>query len=220
MCKKASNKQLNYLKYILASENISLCTLTDKPLDDLLHQDMTEIFKKLDTPITAILNNYIYRIDFENKDLNYIIGTQINIKKKTQMKLICFKELMMIDWDTPKNMTKESLFEEIKTNLSKFPYTFHIYETHNGYHGYLMSKEMWFSDWRTIKLLKNLKCDEFYIGFTRKVGFVVRLNKKSERQEKYIEKFVCQINNYPVLDKFKKLLNIKDSLIKSSYVSE
>jgi hypothetical protein len=211
MDKKASNKQLNYLNHILESKNIDLSHFTDKSIDELLHKDIVDIFKRVEIPITPILDNYKYIIEYEDTNLNYIIGKQLHTKKNTEMKLICFKNFMIIDWDLPSNKDKECFLEEIIHHLRTFPYTFYIYETYNGYHGYLVSEKQWFADWNSIKLLKELKCDEFYIGFTRKVGFVVRLNKKPNRNEEFLERFVCKVNDYPVNKELETLLKIKDS---------
>ena len=211
MDKKASNKQLNYLNHILTSKNITLLDLIDKKMEDLLHRDIMEIFKKIDIPINPILNNYKYIIEYEDSELNYIIGKQLHLKKNTEMKLICFKDFMVIDWDVPKDKNKDEFLNELVEYLKGLPYTFYMYETYNGFHGYIMNKKMWFADWNTMTLLKELKCDQFYIGFTRKVGFVVRLNKKSDRNEEFIEKFVCKINDYPIIGDLQKLIIIKDS---------
>lgn len=214
MDRKASNKQLMYLQHILESQDTDLSCYTNKSIDELLHTDIVDIFKKLETPITPTLTNYKYVIEYEDPVLNYIIGKQLNIQTHTEMKLICFKDFMVIDWDLPKdkNKNKQDFLQEIIQYLQTFPYTFYIYETYNGYHGYLVSEKKWFSDWKTIKLLKELNCDEFYIGFTRKVGFVVRLNKKQNRNEEFLEKFVCQVNNYHINKDLKTLLKIKDSI--------
>lgn len=213
MDKRASNKQLNYLNHILNSQDLKLSDFTNKNVNELNHRDIVEIFKKLDIPITPILNNYKYIIEYEDSKLNYIIGRQLHLKKNTEMKLICFKDFVIIDWDVPRHQNKDDFLRELKQHLINFPYTFYIYETYNGFHGYIMNAKLWFADWNTIKLLKDLKCDEFYIGFTRKVGFVVRLNKKVDREEEFIEKFVCKINEYPVLKNNELLLDIKDDLI-------
>ena len=218
MDRKASNKQLNYLKHILDSQSIQLSKFTNKDVNELNHKDIVEIFKILDIPMTPILNNYKYIIEYEDSQLNYIIGRQLHLKKNTEMKLICFKDFVIIDWDIPKDTNKKEFLKELKIRLHNFPYTFYIYETYNGFHGYIMNQKMWFADWNTIKLLKELNCDEFYIGFTRKVGFVVRLNKKTDRNEEFIEKFVCQINDYPILNENQLLLDIKDDLIQKGTI--
>jgi hypothetical protein len=206
----ASIKQKKYLNYILKEKNCKLNTFTNKHIDDLLHNDIVEIFGKLLVPITPFLSNltYIIKEDFGN----YLIGTQSNIKRETQIDLICFKNLLVVDWDIKHGESKQELLENIKESIQKIPYTFYIYETFNGYHGYLISQTFLYSEWKTIELLNKLNCDPFYIGFTRKVGFVIRLNKKKNRNEEFIEKFICKINDYTILPELEKLINIKDNL--------
>jgi hypothetical protein len=74
-----------------------------------------------------------------------------------------------------------------------------------------MSERMFYGEYHTIKLMMELNCDRFYVGFTRKVGFVVRIQKKEDRDEQFIERFVCQVNDYPILPELQQLVQIKDS---------
>ena len=145
MNKKASDKQLNYLHHILQSQNLTLSSFTNKPIQELLHQDIVNIFKQLETPITPLLTNHKYIIEYEDPTLNYIIGKQLHTKNHSEMKLICFKDFMVIDWDLPTDKNKQQFLQDIIQHLQLFPYTFYIYETHNGYHGYLMSQKHWFA---------------------------------------------------------------------------
>jgi hypothetical protein len=64
--------------------------------------------------------------------------------------------------------------------------------------------------------MQNLGCDKYYIGFTRKLGFVTRLNKKSGRIESFIERFIKQVNDYPILQELLDLVKLKDELLLGS----
>lgn len=210
---KASEKQLNYLQSILKQEHLILANFTNKSLQELTHKEISSIFNKLNTPITPFLKNTTYIIKKEVND-NCFIGQQITQKKI--MDLIVFKNMCVIDWDISENYpSKELLFEFLTKFLKKFPYTFFLYETFKGYHGYIISHTFDFFNWNTVKLLQSLKCDPFYIGFTRKIGFVVRLNKKTNRNETFIEKFSCQINDYPILPELEQLIFIKKNLLQN-----
>lgn len=209
MDKKATNKQINYLNYILNSEPLN--NYTDKPLNELTHFDVNNILKKLGMSFSPNFTNLKYIIKEEYS--NYKIGVQINVNTNKKIDLICFDYFLIVDWDLEENQTKQELLEKIKNNLINYPYTFLIYETFNGYHGYLMNAKFYYSDINTIKLLKEFNCDKFYIGFTRKVGFVIRLKKKENRNEEFIEKFSCKINDYPILPELQNLLDIKDNLL-------
>lgn len=227
MKKLATNKQKSYLDYVLRGEGLTLDVFTDKGLDQLMHDDVKDILEKIKVPTNPKLSDYRYVITYGNQEDGYIVGKQKSFTKKSEMNVICFMDLVVIDWDAPVvkvSVTGESntggkimLLEDIKRHLEKFPYTFYIYETFNGFHGYIVSEKLFYGDYNTIKLMKELQCDPVYIGFTRKVGFVVRLEKKKGRDESFIERFVCQVNNYPVLPELQKLIDIKDELMNAQH---
>lgn len=208
---KASQKQINYLESILKAENLTLTDLTNKNLQELTHKKISSILNKLNTPITPFLKNTTYIIKKEINN-NCFIGQQITPNKV--MDLLVFNNLCVIDWDVSNDYpTKEILFDFLTKFLKTFPYTFLLYETFKGYHGYIISHTFNYYNWNTVKLLQSLKCDPFYIGFTRKIGFVVRLNKKINRNETFIEKFSCQINDFSILHELQELIDIKDKLL-------
>lgn len=218
---RATQKQIGYLQYVLDSEGLELGNFTSKDIHSLSHKEVKEILDKIGVPITPNLKDYRYIIDHQDPSLGYIVGRQLSVKKGTEMKVICFMDMVVIDWDNVNRSepsegvscrtSKDELLDRIKCHLSQFPYTFYIYETQNGFHGYIMSERMFYGNYQTIKLLENLLCDQFYIGFTRKVGFVVRIQKKEGREERFIERFVCQVNNFPILEELQQLVKIKDS---------
>jgi hypothetical protein len=222
MEKKASTKQISYLKYILNSQDYKLSNFTTKSFEELTHTDIANLFSELDIPISIKITNLKYIIDKDTPD--YVIGKQYNTKtNKKIMDLICFKNMMILDYDIPKEKSsddtsnkeesKRQLLEQIEDTLKLYPYTFLIYETTNGYHVYCVSKRLEFTDYNTIKLMQLLGCDKYYIGFTRKLGFVTRLNKKAGRTEDFIERFVKQVNDYPILQELLDLVKLKDKLI-------
>lgn len=211
----ATEKQINYLMHILECKNLKLHDVTHKNTNELTHNDIKIIFQKLNVInfSNTDFKNKKYIIEKETSD--YIIGKQIINKNNHKIiyNLICFKELMVLDWDIKDNMTKNDLLKEIKEILSSVPYTFYVYETYNGYHAYCISHKFLYNNYNTLKLMKSLKCDDYYIGYVRKTGFVIRLNKKENRNEKYIEKFICQVNNYKVDENLKNLIELKDSML-------
>jgi hypothetical protein len=214
----ASTKQISYLKHILHSQNYKLSYFTTKPFNDLTRNDITRLFSQLETPVSVNITNFKYVI--EQETLEYLIGKQYNTNTNEKiMDLISFKNLMILDYDIPKEITdnkitnKSQLLEKIEKTLKLYPYTFLIYETTNGYHVYCVSKTLPFSDYNTIKLMQSLDCDKYYIGFTRKLGFVTRLSKKAGRTEDFIERFIKQVNDYPILQELFDLVKFKDKLI-------
>jgi hypothetical protein len=222
MEKKASTKQISYLKHILNSQDYKLSNFTTRSFEELTHRDITNLFSELDIPMSVKITNLKYVIDKETPE--YVIGKQYNTKtNKKIMDLISFKNLMILDYDIPKDIntndevdkdhkeqSKRQLLEQIEDTLKLYPYTFLIYETTNGYHVYCVSKRLEFTDYNTIKLMQNLGCDKYYIGFTRKLGFVTRLNKKAGRTEDFIERFIKQVNDYPILQELLDLVKLKD----------
>jgi hypothetical protein len=214
--KLATVKQINYLKHILSLENIKLDTLIEKSFNELTQKDISFLFSKLNINIISpSFKNKHYIIEKETTD--YIIGKQIIYKKNETItyNLIAFKYLLVLDWDMNDESNKDFLLSEIKILLKNLPYTFLIYETFNGYHAYCVSHIFHHQDYKSLKLMKMLKCDNYYIAYAKKVGFVVRLNKKQNRNEKFVEKFVCQINNFKINNILQYLIELKDSLIKN-----
>jgi hypothetical protein len=224
MEKRASFKQIQFLQYLLKEEGKSLSDFTDKTFAELTHIDIMSLYSKLYVPVTVDLRCFEYVIDRETDD--YIIGTQYNkITSERIMDIMSFKNLLVLDYDVPIPKTlidkdilksaKEELLEQIIDILKSRDYQFHIYETYRGYHVYCVSETFDYSDHNVHKLMNDLGCDRFYIGFTRYVGFVVRLNKKINRNDPYIERFVQIINKHiPANDRLVRLVKLKDSLIK------
>lgn len=218
MIKKASFKQIQFLQYLLYQENKNLTDFTDKTFEDLTHIDIMSLYSKLNVPVTVDLRNFEYIIKKETND--YILGTQYHkITNERIMDIISFKHLLVLDYDVPKNTDdlqneKQKLLDQITDILKNTNCQFHIYETYQGYHVYCVSKLFDYKNHMVHKFMRELGCDRFYIGFTRYVGFVVRINKKNNRNEVYIEKFVKIINKHiPAIDHLLNLLKIKDDLI-------
>jgi len=212
-----------------------------KPIDELTHRDFYFLINKVNAGydywkiiekenvrlLKPNFNKLKYIIETENDD--YIIGTQYHYNDylKTHitdsLKIIAFKYLMILDYDVvcipSSNInSKTSLLSDITDILSKTDYSFLIYETKNGYHAYNISKRFPFYEQNSYQHMHNLKCDNWYINFTKYVGYVTRLEKKKEnnivRDEEFIEKFILQINPHLYIDvKLKSLVDIKDNLI-------
>ena len=102
---QATDKQKNYISYILNNQGMKLSDYTEKKIDELNHKDVIDILNKLNSPITPMLKNlkYIIKEDFGE----YLVGRQINTKLNTEMDLICFKDFMIIDWDDTNNNKKD-----------------------------------------------------------------------------------------------------------------
>jgi hypothetical protein len=214
MEKKATDKQISYLKYILKEKKVGLCDLIQKDYDQLTHGDICSLFKKYDVPPSINMKNLQYIIKTEAKD--YIIGEQFDKTTGNKiMDIIAFKNLMVLDYDVKScsEITKSELLNTIIDRLKNTQYSFSIYETYGGYHVYCTSNRFDYRHNSTHSLMKLLECDRFYIGFTRYVGFAVRLNRKPNRSEPFIESFVTRINQDLANVELEKLVEFKDTLI-------
>jgi hypothetical protein len=203
--------------------NITLNEFTEKMVglkaESLKHKDFYNLINKVNKsydywsdpsifkPSKINFKNLRYILQEETDD--YIIGIQEHIDIKRKMKIISFKNLMLLDYD-------QINLQELEDILSKFPFTFLIYQTFNGFHAYNISKVFDYTKQETLQLMYDMKCDKHYINFVRYTGFVLRLEKKVGRKEEYIEKFVKQINTFPILDHLKKLVEFKDNFFKKS----
>lgn len=218
MEKKASLRQIVYLNYLLRNEGKVLSDITSKGYEELTYSDVKTLYYQLNVPLSIDLRNFEYIIKEETE--HYVIGHQFNKTTKEKiMDIISFNSMMVLDYDIKKDDTlkkdeaKQILLNFIIDKLSEYPYTFYIYETFNGYHVYCTSKCFDYNKHSTHTLMKRLGCDQFYIAFTRYTGFVVRLNKKKDRQEKYIERFVAKIGNEPDINLLLDFLRLKDHLL-------
>ena len=190
-----------------------------KNFDELVHRDFFFLMNKVNSgydywdnidpsifkPLKISFKNLTYIKEIETDD--YIIGKQIHIDNNSELKIICFKKLMILDYDKIELIK----IEEILNKYTNF--TFLIYQTFGGYHVYCISDEFDYTEQETLQLMFDMKCDRFYINFTRYVGFITRLQKKNGREEEYIEKFIKQIGTKKINQKLFNLVKFKDSLI-------
>ena len=214
MEKKATDKQISYLKYILQEKDLALHTLIQKDYTQLTHADICSLLEKCDIPISVNIKNLDYIIKTETKD--YIIGEQFYKTTGNKiMDIIAFKNVMVLDYDLKSysETTKSELLNTIIDILSGTDYSFSVYETYGGYHAYCTSKRFDYRNNSTHSLMKQLGCDQFYIGFTKYVGFAVRLNRKPNRDESFIEQFVTKINPEFADNKLERLVEFKNTLI-------
>ena len=214
MEKKATDKQIIYLKSILNEQNVKLQDLSKKDYDDLTHGDICYLFKKCDVPPSVNVRNLEYIIKEQTED--YIIGEQFNKTSGLKiMDIIAFNNVMVLDYDIKgcSETSKSDLLKSIISRLKDEPLSFSIYETFGGYHVYCTSKRFSYKSNSTHSLMKRLGCDPFYIGFTKYVGFAVRLNRKPNRDEVFIERFVTKINESEIDKDLDKLVDFKDTLL-------
>ena len=156
-----------------------------------------------------------------HKDINRLIiekypthqiSYDIHHIQKINIYCFAFYQLMVIDWDYK---SFDDIQEIVKSFLINNPYFyFHIYQTFNGYHAYCLSHVLPHNNFKSLKYMKELQCDKYYMNFSFYTGYNIRLNKKKNRNEEFIEKFICDIGDKTYLNKkLLKLLKIKDKYI-------
>lgn len=156
--------------------------------------------------------SFKYKIHKSTDD--YKILTQYNEKTDKYLKLISFKDFLICDWDT----AVDDFYNNIVPLLRTSGCTWYIYKTYNGFHGYCLSKTFDNTSFATHQFMYKLRCDHWYISFTKLNGFVVRLEPKADREETFVEQFLMQINdnNCPIMGHLKQLLEFKDSLLSNT----
>ncbi|NBO99451.1 MAG: hypothetical protein EBU90_04890 [Proteobacteria bacterium] len=210
----ASRKQRDFLDEIFAYLEIDgqeFCSTECRvDMPDLTRSQVNTVIQKLKdqygvfVPQKIRLQNYTLSVIQAFPHYKIIQQTyKYNPDKK--LTVISFRDLLVCDWD---NLA----LTEIQATLSQFPYSFMIYKTHKGYHGYCISHTFDHRAFSTHQLMHKLGCDPWYISFTKLNGFVTRISKKSDRQEEYIEQFVATHNtrNNPKPELL-ELVKIKDT---------
>jgi hypothetical protein len=227
---KASDKQINYIKYLLSTyekiedETQQLDCIINQlsfKTENASYESMTKeqayhLIKNLKTRYNLVDTRFEKQFDSNciaiAKNNYFELGWQTH-SDKPPLFYFSFYNLMMIDWDDLQLSEIEDLISEYnetsKHNENSESLTFAIYETYNGYHGYCVSKAFPV-DFKTMKLMKTLRCDPLYIQHCMKNGFIVRLSKKHDRNEPFVEKFVKYIGKTHMNPMLHLLVKTKD----------
>lgn len=107
-----------------------------------------------------------------------------------KMYYIKYYDLMMLDYD-------DMGYNDIVEKLSSYREThyFHIYETYNGYHVFIMSQKYNHNNMTSYNIMMSLDCDKNYCNFSYKNGYKIRLNKKIGRNEKFVSRYISDYGN-------------------------
>ena len=221
------------VKKIISYFNNNLLALSDYRRDKMsnLNLDKLSIFldKKI-TSLTDITRMDYYKINnspeynfinslkmFNLKTHDYIIESKIDYEYGYQTSELCemnrlyyikFYEFLVLDYDNIRLSEIEDLLKCYFTDTKGV--CFHIYKTYRGYHLYLMSDTMSHDCLITSYLMKALKCDLWYILFSYRNGFKIRLSKKKDRNEANIETFVKSWGTAKIHNKCQEYRNIID----------
>lgn len=207
-----SGKQIEYLKSLFPNCLMLVNRVIEWPVSHLKNiskKDLgvvIEYFRNLGCFIPIRINKDLYILEEIECRNEVVLYKQINTHKQTDMKVVLMERVLMIDWD-------DIPLIEIKRHLVQFPqYTFIIYETFKGFHGYCVS-HFFKNSIKTCQLMKDLKCDSLYIEYTHVFGFITRASKKLGRSEPFIERILETIGDAIVVPEIVNMLRIKDHLI-------
>ena len=182
--RKVSEKQLKLLENysdqkikikLNVEEDVDRKELTIRELSRIIQADSRFSIKVEESIITATPK---YEYGIQKSDLC----------EDGKLFYLKFYNLMMLDYDG------KSL-DEILVRFVKLKITFRVYQTFNGYHVFITSTAHNHSDGKSSRLMRQLGCDEYYIKFSKKYGYKVRLSKKLGRDEEYLAKYIGTYSN-------------------------
>jgi hypothetical protein len=93
-----------------------------------------------------------------------------------RLRYIKFNDWLMLDYDTPDFDTIKNKLNPLLTSQPDL--LFYVYRTRNGYHLLLMSELRDHFDFQTMRWMYQLGCDIWYILFTYRNGYRIRLSPK------------------------------------------
>jgi hypothetical protein len=206
-------KKLRPNKYISEKQEQFLKSKGKSHLEFVKRKDVNSLFIEVNNGLLQISKktSQMKYCKIIQQTQEYYVGLQISYSK-SPLEICCFRNLMVIDWD---NLDINEIYKLIPDDL-----VFKIYKTTNGYHGYCISQTFDAKELSTQLLMKQLKCDPWYIAFTFNYGFVVRICKK-RNDELFIEKYIDIFGNQSLVNlDLSKLVEIKDDIIYSESESE
>ena len=194
------SSSLDQLKMVLGRDEIYLDKLTYSEYIKIVRvlEDVDKFFAMSFNHIINASNKYEYGWQTSNKCLD------------NKMYYLKFYDLMMIDID---NIEKSpDILNEIKSTAMRLNLTIRIYETYNGYHVFITSMKINFRSCLNIgRCFKNY--DPYYLAYSFKVGFKIRLNFKLNRNETYVAKYLETYGEEKEIKSLLKLLSLHDDYI-------
>jgi len=221
------------IEFINNNKPISISAISILNKSNITIENINNILNTEYTNYNELTHGNFNRIcfNFPNINLDYVInrfnivsndtvleynteweyGYQISDKcVNDKLYYLKFYNLIMIDFDNKD-------YEKINTLMKNFielidnTAVLYVYETTNGYHIYLVSKLIDHLHPSLPMFLKFFQCDPYYIIFTIKNGFKIRLSLK--KNTTFVEKFVECVGNKDNIDqkclKFIDLIEVK-----------
>jgi len=198
--KKILPLQRRHAKRITEHLNFQeLSTILKKPINSINDINRKDYFILVNNPNY----NFSYCLShFNLKCKDIVITSQLDYEYGYQVTDICendklyyikFYNLLTLDYDNISLDEIKQLLEEHFPNNDNV--VFYIYQTYAGYHLYYMTNPLSHTDPISCHFMKTLKCDLWYILFSHKNGFKIRLSKKKGRGETDVETFIEKWGN-------------------------
>ena len=144
--------------------------------------------------------------------LDYEYGEQdTEICENNTMKFLKFYDFLMLDYDNINENQLDNILTNSELNLEN--HLFYIYKTFNGFHLFYMTETLLHNKKETAFFMKMMNCDSWYIIYSYKNGFKIRLNKKKNRNEEYIHKFLKKCGKSKPNLKCLEYINIIDKYL-------
>jgi hypothetical protein len=208
-----SKETVRVINKLLGEQALSvpqiMLIMRDWPLEKL-----SRIFKMEITDYAQLKNSHmriLYNDRFNMRCLDHPIANTPDYEYGWQESTLCpdgklyylkFYTLMMLDYD---GIELDVLLGKLSEWTPR--YTFHIYQTYNGFHVYVVSQPIAYSLSKGV--MRALDCDFFYMKFVQGNGFKIRLTPKLNRVEPFVEKWVCAVGSLPVHPGIAPLLEIR-----------
>jgi hypothetical protein len=131
----------------------------------------------------------------------------------TKTYYICYKKLLMCDIDSYKdnlgNTVESSKITDLVNSYAiENNLTFQVYKSRNGFHLFLTSKRMSFKSEESNKIMTDLKCDFYYILYSKIRGWSVRLNRKEKETSENLYEYLGTYGNVKEDDNLVKLVTL------------
>jgi hypothetical protein len=187
-----------------------------KDISELTSKDCSVLTFKLKSMgmfLVKFIDKDNYEFDTLEYTSSYVLCNQYNKYKKSNMKILILRKMLMLDYD-------DKSYEEIQEILQKTREKYRVYKTFKGYHAYCVSKEYSSKNYKTLQIMYDLGCDPLYISYTYFFGWCVRLTKKLDREEPFVERFVGSIGTGESLEILLDVLDKKDEFIKNYFIDD
>ena len=108
-------------------------------------------------------------------------NVQVTYNSRNGLFLLCFPDLLMVDFDTDEKMDKDQALWKLREYVhlhKQNDLLFHVYETDRGIHAFLVNRLIDKDDQEAAKSMLQLCSDAMYVGYIPFRGFCVRLSPK------------------------------------------